>query len=192
LADTPPEPGPGAGKEEWREWSRRVRATLDLVADSEAVVDALVAWEPLREARTVLLYLPLPDEVDVTGLQERVAELTYVATRTPAHGGTLSIHQLTGPLEGHPYGFLQPSAAAPTVAPSTVDVWLLPGLAFDRHGTRLGRGGGYFDELTGRAPGSTLVGVGPAACVVDQLPHEPHDRPVQFLVTEDGMITIGD
>jgi 5-formyltetrahydrofolate cyclo-ligase len=55
----------------------------------------------------------------------------------------------------------------------------------------LGRGGGYFDELTGRAPGSTRVGVGPAACVVGQLPHEPHDRPVQFLVTEDGMITIG-
>jgi len=186
LADVLAKPGDSAGKGAWRDWSRRARAGLDLAAIAGPVVQGLVAWQPLRDAQTALLYLPLADEVDITPLQQQFPGTSFVATRTPARGGVLSIHRLEEPLETHPYGFLQPREAAQMVAPSAVDVWLLPGLAFDRHGTRLGRGAGYFDELVGRAPGSIQVGVSPQACVVERLPHEPHDRPVHFLATEDG------
>jgi 5-formyltetrahydrofolate cyclo-ligase len=66
---------------------------------------------------------------------------------------------------------------------------LLPGLAFDLFGTRLGRGAGYFDELLSRVPGDALlVGVTPADLVVDRLPRERHDSVMGYLATEEGVV----
>jgi 5-formyltetrahydrofolate cyclo-ligase len=135
----------------------------------------------------VLLYLPLPDEMSVTALRTSFPDKSFFVTRTPAAGGRLTIHPLDGPLETHPYGFEQPTATAPAVDPAGVELWLMPGLAFDRFGNRLGRGAGYFDELASRAPDSVRIGVSPAACVVERLPTEPHDLPVHHLATEEGV-----
>ena len=91
----------------------------------------------------------------------------------------------------HRLGFLQPHRTAPEVLPAELDMVLLPGLAFDLWGTRLGRGAGYFDELLSRTrPDAVAVGVTPAALVVDCLPVEPHDVRVSRLATEEGVIPV--
>lgn len=183
-------PGARASKGEWRTWARQLRATLDWESISEAIVAGLLVWPPLRTADTVLGFMPLPDEANLTALFEATGGPRYVTTRTPADGG-LTIHELGGPLEVHRFGFLQPHASAPRVQPNEVDVWLVPGLAFDLYGTRLGRGAGYFDGLLGGArPGAFLVGVVPAALVVDRLPSEEHDHPMRYLATEEGVIEV--
>jgi 5-formyltetrahydrofolate cyclo-ligase len=178
-----------AGKDEWRDWARATRVELDFAELSDQVRSHLEQWAPLQQASVALVYLPLADEINLVALQATELGCRFVATRTPDREGALTVHELGGPLEVHRFGFLQPHRAAPEVDPGDIDVLLLPGLAFDLWGTRLGRGAGYFDELLSRLPGRAVtVGVCPAALVVDRLPHEPHDQKVQFLATDEGVI----
>ena len=184
-------PGSDAPKADWRDWANAVRADLDMTAISDVVVAGLTSWLPLTEASSVLIYLPIADEIDLVPLTQSLETITFSTTRTPERGGTLTVHELGGPLEVHRFGFLQPHASAPTVAPTELSVLLLPGLAFDLWGVRLGRGAGYYDELLTRvAPGAVIVGVTPIACVVDELPRESHDKLVSHLATEEGIIAV--
>ena len=186
------EPPAGAvPKDEFRAWARAARAQVDWPETSRRVVAGLLRWEPLRLADTVLVFLPMPLEVDLNPLLEAAPVRRFVTTRTPDDRGTLSIHELGGPLEVHRLGFLQPHARAPRVAPTDVDVFLLPGLAFDLWGNRLGRGAGYFDELLSHArSNATRVGVVPVSLVVDRLPTGPGDVIVRYLATEEGVLAV--
>lgn len=178
-------------KAEWRAWARKAREGLDISAISVLTVDALAGWDRLRAASVALIYLPLPEEPDLRALETADLDCRFVTTRTPDRGGSLTVHELGGPLEVHRLGFLQPHASAPEVAPADVDVWLLPGLAYDLWGTRLGRGAGYFDQvLPSRSQTATLVGVTPAESVVDRLPRQPHDVSVHYLATQEGIIEV--
>lgn len=182
-------PEPGSSKADWREWARQRRATMDWATVSDEIVDALLQWMTPDTYQTVLVYFPLADEVSLSRLMEADPKTRFVATRTPERGGQLSVHELGGPLEVHRFGFLQPHASAPMVGPDAIDVALLPGLAFDLHGNRLGHGAGYFDRLLlATRTGVKLVGVVPVALVVDRLPVEAHDIPVRYLATEEGVI----
>jgi 5-formyltetrahydrofolate cyclo-ligase len=182
-------PGPGSGKAEWREWARQRRASIDWATVSDEIVDALLRWMTPDEYQTVLVYFPLADEVSLSRLMNVDQQTRFVATRTPERDGALTVHELGGPLEVHRFGFLQPHASATMVGPDTIDVALLPGLAFDLHGNRLGHGAGYFDRLLlATRAGAKLVGVVPVAMVVDRLPVDAHDIPVRYLATEEGVI----
>lgn len=182
-------PGPQSPKDEWRTWARRQRAALDWEAISTAVVDSLRKWITPDNYQTVLVFLPLAEEVNLTPLVEQDSETRFVATRTPDRGGELSVHELGGPLEVHRLGFMQPHESARRVGPDEIDIALLPGLAFDLFGTRLGRGAGYFDRLLrSTRPTARLVGVVPTDLVVDRLPAADHDMPVRYLATEEGVV----
>jgi 5-formyltetrahydrofolate cyclo-ligase len=172
----------------WREWARRTRAGLDLAALSEEIIAGLTEWPGLRAARRALIYMPLADEVDLAPMLEANLGIEFVTTRTPTDGG-LTIHELGGPLEVHRFGFLQPHASARQIAPEDVGLVLVPGLAFDLWGVRLGRGAGYYDELLTRMGRRAVrVGVVPTELVVDELPRENHDQRVSFLATEEGVV----
>jgi phosphomannomutase len=148
------------------------------------ILAALQEWKALGTRTRVLLFDPLPDEPDVTALANRVVPFL---TRTP-ETGPLTVHAFDAPRQRHRHGFSQPSADATAVDPAEIDVALVPGLAFDRTGVRLGRGGGHYDRLLIRLrPDALIVGVTPAALVVDRLPREPHDRLVTHLATEEGV-----
>lgn len=89
------------------------------------------------------------------------------------------------------FGIPEPPAAAPEVRP---DIVLVPLLAFDRAGHRLGSGGGYYDRTLAalrEAGGVVAVGVGFAAQEVACLPAELHDQRLDWLVTENGVIRMG-
>jgi 5-formyltetrahydrofolate cyclo-ligase len=82
------------------------------------------------------------------------------------------------------FGTLAPSELSPQVEP---DVIIMPLLGFDKHGTRLGYGGGYYDrtlEKLGKRP--RLVGIAFAAQEIDTIPREAHDVPLDMIVTEQG------
>lgn len=182
-------PAADATKDEWRRWARSRRAQLDWPAISAAVVHEIRSWMAPDSYQTVLVYLPLADEIDLRPLLEEDQETRFVATRTPEQGRDLSIHELGGPLEVHRFGFLQPHASAPRVGPDAIDIALLPGLVFDLYGNRIGHGAGYFDRLLPATRiGAKLVGVVPADLVVDQLPVDLHDIPMGYLATEEGVI----
>jgi 5-formyltetrahydrofolate cyclo-ligase len=86
-----------------------------------------------------------------------------------------------------PFGLLEPTPSAPEVAPESIDVMLLPGLAFDRAGRRLGYGGGYYDEAAGRmraAGRGLLVGLAYDFQLVERCPAGDADVSVDCVVTE--------
>ncbi len=186
-----PPPAPDAGKDAFREWARQARRDVDWDSVSARIVAHLAEWPPFVEAGVVLTFLPLPAEVDLDPLRLAPGSRLMAATHTPERGGDLTIHELSGPLEVHRFGFLQPHAGAPRLEAQQVDIFLVPGLAFDLWGARLGRGAGYFDRLlTGVRPHATLAGIAPAALVVDRLPAEPSDVPVGYLATEEGIVAV--
>ena len=183
-------PAEGADKPAWRRWARRRRAGLDFGRIGVGVRQGLTASGEL--AGTVLLYAPLPDEIDLLPLIEEHPSCRFVTTRTPDQGG-LTVHSISEGMEQHRLGYRQPVAGAEEISPVSVDVFLLPGLAFDRHGARLGRGGGYFDELLSAArPDASRIGTTPEALVVDRLPVADHDRAMTHLATENGVATVRD
>jgi 5-formyltetrahydrofolate cyclo-ligase len=84
------------------------------------------------------------------------------------------------------FGAREPTATAAPVDPTTIDVVVTPGLAFDRRCRRVGYGGGFFDRFFGHmAPGAFRAGVAFSLQVLDeQLPAGPSDVPVHAVVTE--------
>ena len=71
------------------------------------------------------------------------------------------------------------------VLPETIELAIVPGLAFDRKGKRLGRGAGFYDRFLPKLPSAAIViGLAFECQVFDSIPTEPHDRAVNILVTE--------
>lgn len=84
------------------------------------------------------------------------------------------------------FGTLAPAELAPQVEP---DVIIMPLLGFDKHGTRLGYGGGYYDRTLAKLTRKPrLVGLAFASQEISEIPHEPHDVPLDAVVTEQGVI----
>lgn len=91
----------------------------------------------------------------------------------------------------HRHGVPEPRNGA-VVAPTELRAVLVPGLAFDRSGARLGRGAGFYDRyLDAIGPRTRLIGVCFGSQVVERVPTEVHDRCVDALVTERGWIECG-
>lgn len=195
--DPGPPPPPDAPKAAWRSWARARRAALRArlgeagsAARERALADHLAAWGPWRDARTALVYLAFGSELDpLAGQLVLPSGPRLVTTRTPERGDHLGLHALElERLERHPLGFAQPRRDAPEVEARDVDVALVPGLAFDRRGHRLGYGRGFYDRLLPRLPRRTvLVGVCDDALVVERLPVDDHDVAVEWLLGESGL-----
>jgi 5-formyltetrahydrofolate cyclo-ligase len=162
-------------KRDWR--ARAVVARAGVRIDSERHCEALARFlaSPVVGDGWVVGYQAMGDEVDLAPLYARRELGPFAVTRTPDAGLHLTVHPLDSPDERHRYGFRQPVADAPTVADDEIAVVLVPGLAFDRLGTRLGRGKGYYDRFLARL-GPDLVRVGiTGGYVVAELPTEAHD-----------------
>ena len=89
------------------------------------------------------------------------------------------------------FGIPEP-ADCEVVEPTAIDLVIVPARGFDRAGNRLGRGGGYYDRYMSQ-PGfrATRCGIAFAAQILDTLPHDAHDLPVDLLLTEDGILRFG-
>jgi len=150
----------------------------------------LAEMPELAGARAVAGFLAVRSEIDPA---EALAEVgrrgaTVVYPRVSAGQPRLRFHWVAGPDDLRPgaYGILEPQEACPEVAPRDLDVILLPGLAFDAAGRRLGYGGGYYDEVGGlvrREGRALLLGVGFDFQVIDRCPAGDGD------VTIDGVVT---
>ncbi|WP_343216538.1 5-formyltetrahydrofolate cyclo-ligase [Deinococcus aestuarii] len=178
---TPPS-APDASKAGWRTWAREVRSGLP---DYSAKITAhLAAFLHSRGARRVLAYRALPGEPDVGALAREFELLAPRARFRPEPH--LTLHPWETATEPSRFGALQPPANAPRVLLDAVEAVLLPALAFDHSGVRLGYGGGFYDRLLPGFAG-LAVGVIAEALVVPALPAEAHDLRVGFLVTERGV-----
>lgn len=80
---------------------------------------------------------------------------------------------------------------SPRVDPAEIDAAVIPGSVFDIHGGRLGYGGGYYDRfLVNDAPRAKRIGLAFELQLVDKVPLEPHDQPLDILITEERIVNI--
>ncbi len=168
----------------WRRWAKVRRSQLDTRVLSEHAVKQLGHCPLYKQAEHVLTYLAFGSEIDLSEMSGK----HFYATR--AHpDGTLTVHPLTKNLERHPYGFWQPAADV-EIEPGRLELLLVPGLAFDTSGNRLGYGKGFYDRLLAQAGDIPIVGVVPAELIVPVLPTEPHDVRMTHLLSEKGVLEV--
>ena len=159
----------------------------------QRVARAFLAAVPVAEGAAVSGYAPLKSEIDPLPL------LTLLARR--GHAIALPYVEAAGrpllmkrwrpgeKLTAGQFGVRQPAASAETLNP---DILLVPLVAFDSEGYRLGRGGGFYDrtiaELKAQRPLVT-VGLAFAAQHMLRVPREPHDQRLDWIVTEEGALS---
>ncbi|MBW7849615.1 MAG: 5-formyltetrahydrofolate cyclo-ligase [Rhodospirillales bacterium] len=187
----------------------RKRALRAAAVERRRLAHGAMAEEAARRVRAAFLarllpppgtvvsaFWPMGDEIDLRPLLDalhaagRALALPVVAGR----GEPLEFRRWRPGevLEPGVFGTLHPAAAAPAVRPSLL---LVPLLAWDRRGYRLGYGGGYYDRTLARlrADGGgavTAVGVGYAAQEVEAVPHDGRDERLDVMLTEEGVLEI--
>lgn len=179
--------------------ARRREMSEGEVKDKSQAISERVE-EILREegARTIMAYVSVRNEVDTWELMRSLlAEGKRVAVPLCAPE-TLDlvpcqVEDLEEDLSAGIFGIPGPKEEKrKPVALGDLDVVLVPGVAFDLFGYRLGHGSGYYDRFLARLPKSVRkVGLAYHWQMVEQLPREPHDIPVDLVVTEKEMVTTG-
>ena len=155
--------------------------------DLQSVLSDLL--QPMFDkAGRVAAYHAVSSEIDPASVLKRAME-SGCSTALPAfeHGDALMIFRSGVVFETGPHGVPQPPHQAKVITP---DLILVPLLAVDRHGTRLGQGGGHYDRALPalRESGATIIGVGWAMQLVeDDLPAEPWDVRLDGFVSPEGL-----
>jgi 5-formyltetrahydrofolate cyclo-ligase len=169
---------------------QQIRAALDRISLAVRLAESLDLCrrlEPqLQSAHTILFYAPLPDELDVWPLLEKLLPTkicglpafdpltqTYSARR---------VRNLETDIATGKFGVSEPLPGCEVIPWGRFDLALVPGLAFDLHGNRLGRGRGFYDRILEQIQG-VKCGVGYDIQLRATIPTEPHDARVSFIAT---------
>lgn len=140
--------------------------------------------------RTVAAYAPVGAEPGGADLPAALAATVLRPVLLPVllPDGDLDWALHAGPPAPHPRGLREPTGPRLGVeAVARADLVVVPAVAVDRHGTRLGRGGGSYDRVLARVPAAVpVVALLHDGELLDRLAAEPHDRPVTAVVTPTG------
>lgn len=167
---------------------RRAVAPSEAAAAAQVTARTLLGCAPARTARRFGLYAALRDEIPTRPLfdavvgSDREAWLPRIASGRRLEFAPVSDWAALRPGR---HGILEPLPEVAAGGLEVGDVVVVPGVAFDVDGNRLGRGGGYYDAaFPPGAVGPTLIGLGYEFQIVDAVPHDARDRRVDALVTE--------
>jgi 5-formyltetrahydrofolate cyclo-ligase len=172
--------------------ARRDAIAADEIARaSRAICDRVAGLAEVREATVVVLYAARRSEIVPRSLEAIVeggrAKLFYYPR---VEGNDLSFRRATfdGLVPGR-YGIPEPPADAPALSTDVArGVVVVPGLGFDRGGSRIGTGKGYYDRTLPRFPGLMRIGLAMDGFVADRLPTDPWDVPMHLVVTERDLL----
>jgi 5-formyltetrahydrofolate cyclo-ligase len=138
-----------------------------------------------RDAQTILLYWSMEDEVQTHDFVNRWYQQKTLLLPC-VDGDDLRLRQYTGPdclKEGEQFGIGEPTGPEFTDL-NSVQMIIVPGVAFDRHNNRMGRGRGFYDRLLKSTPNAYKVGVAFNFQMVELVPTEEFDVPMNAVITE--------
>ena len=170
------------------EQQRRMLTKEQVAEQSELIIAQLEQMSAFREAQTVLLYYPIHNEVDLRPLLTKYeGQKTFLFPVTHRHSMEVRPYDGEDMMRKGRLGVPEPQTKTYKGA---VDLILVPGVVFDQHCHRIGRGGGYYDKFLSRLHHATKVGV----CYSFQLkkhdiPHLWRDHKMDRVVTP--QLTIG-
>ena len=190
-----------AVKERKRGIREKISITLSELSESEladktkAVKNRLFEFANFFESKIVLLYINNVNEVNTEQIIEKSLKLDKIvifpAIDAKNHEIKLmKIDSVEADLKIGSRGILEPDAKKCKVVPvECIDIAIIPGIAFDEKGSRIGFGDGYYDRLIPKLPiTARKVGIAFEDQIIKQIPTESHDRHVDIIVTEKRII----
>lgn len=185
-------------KSELRKNILRIRRNLDqesVLGLSDAIQARIIESRVFREASVVMAYMPIKNEVH-TGKLIRVALESGKTLLLPRvvdmeRMEAVPVTNAESDLRPGVMGILEPDPAIAAVDPSIIDLVIIPGIAFDRKGHRLGFGAGYYDRFIPLLKRECVI-LAPAYSfqVLEHIPAENHDRKVHIIVTENETVNV--
>jgi len=177
-------------KAEWRAVLRAARRERSMdITDGAAIAEHLMDLEPIREAcadgRAIACYASRPEEPPTGELREALREAGAIVLLPRVDGEELvwGVDDPTAAMRTNAWNISEPVGEPAHLEPVA---WVIPGLAIDQDGYRLGQGGGFYDRALqdlphdGRGP---IIAVVFEEEIVPELPREQHDLPVDIAVT---------
>jgi 5-formyltetrahydrofolate cyclo-ligase len=150
----------------------------------------LQSSEVFCQAQTILTYFSFRQEPDLSALFQQNFNKIWGFPRCVEQSLIWHRWQPSDPLKKGAFGILEPDASLPQINPNTVDLILVPAVACDQRGYRLGYGGGFYDRLLSLPEWSSIptIGIIFELAYLPQLPREAWDKPLQFVCTENQLI----
>lgn len=183
-------------KSETRKNLRLLRSECpDKKSRSEAIEDIFINSELFKKADTILLYFSVGDEVLTDKIFDACLNMgkKIAFPRCLDYEGTMEFYLVKDKddLEKGMYGITEPKKDCELLIPDEDAVCVVPGLAFDKRGYRMGYGKGYYDRYLSKYP---LISAGltymPLFC--DELPIDSYDKRVSYIITEKNIFKIND
>ncbi len=151
---------------------------------SKRIIDRILELEEIKGAKKVLLFCPIRGEPDITPLFSWVLKEGKSLVLPKVEGKNLKLVEVEGEKDLSIGAFCIPEPTkGKEVLPQEVDLSLVPGILFDKEGYRIGYGKGYYDKLLGKL-GGIKVGVCFDFQVVERLPRDSWDKPVDLVLTD--------
>jgi 5-formyltetrahydrofolate cyclo-ligase len=174
-------------KEEIRGFVRRRRRGLDpawVAAQSRKAAERVAAIREFEGAQTVCLYLSVGGEVSTRDLLDVCREKGKAVLVPAARDGAYALCRLEDGTPMRTGACRVPEPCSPVWAdPACADVVVVPGVAFDRAGGRVGHGGGHYDRMLAGLTGARRVGLGFDFQLLEKVPMEVHDQRMDVVVT---------
>jgi 5-formyltetrahydrofolate cyclo-ligase len=191
---------PGMIGETKIEVRQRIREALGKISLAVRLAESLelcARLEPqLQSAHRILFYAPLADELDVWLLLEKLLPAGKICA-LPAFDAAVQfyvarrVRNLETDIVTGKFGVSEPLPGCDPIPLDQFDLVLVPGVAFDRHGNRLGRGRGFYDRILAQTTG-VKCGVAYDFQLLENIPTEAHDAKVDFVFTPTRCMRRGD
>jgi 5-formyltetrahydrofolate cyclo-ligase len=158
------------------------RATASSLA--RTLLEMQTVW---KRAKLIFFYAPLPEEMDIWPLVQdslaagKIVALPRFDTATQRYVAC-QVQDLAQDLGNGQFGIREPGGHCIAIPPNRLDLVLVPGVAFDMQGRRLGRGKGFYDQLLASVRGTTC-GVAFDEQIVEAVPVQPHDVHLNCILT---------
>lgn len=164
---------------------RRALSREEVSIRSAKILEQIEALPEFREAACVALYLPFDNEVDTLPLFQKYRRSKRIVATRITLDNLLELREIRSEedLEKGRFGVREARESCPHVPGEAVDLFLVPGIAFDESGHRLGFGAGHFDRLLSTVS-AYRVGLAYAFQRVESLPYEAHDIPMHRVLSE--------
>jgi 5-formyltetrahydrofolate cyclo-ligase len=163
----------------------------DVRRKSEKIIERLVDSDIFNQSCNVFGYINFKNEVDVFSIKDIVKRRGYrfmIPRALKDKQMSFSPFCDERHLKMSSYGILEPKEGSEVVTPEIGDLILVPGCCFDLQGYRIGYGAGYYDQYLEAYPKVIKVGVAFENQLEQHLPKEPHDIPMNYILTENRLI----
>lgn len=172
------------------------RSNLDkdvIAAQSDNMAKQLLVWPYYQQAQIIMVFLSMADEpqmlkiIEDAWLQDKKICVPHMRQEFGVMDAAI-ISSLNDLVRGR-FNLLVPNPTTlKIVDPSVIDLIIVPGVAYDYSGNRLGMGAGYYDRFLPQAPQAILIGAVWSSHVTEKLPYTDYDIPVHYLLNEDKIV----